>query len=123
MSIYDSFYTLREELDLFHGMRISLGVSDAHRIQQELVTKQKNKWTSFCAEYKERTGETFLHSPVNLRRLRLLFDLHDEDDLDYRGIRRAPPGFDWTYALPYYTHCIRLTGATGVEHSLLQGGS
>lgn len=83
-----------------------------------MVANRRRRWDEFCEEYKTQTGKVFLHSAITLQRLRLLHDIHDERDPDYCGVIHGPPVFDWTYALPFFTDSIRLTGATEVEWSL-----
>lgn len=117
MSVYDDVNLLNKELWDFGWFQRQCG-DQKHLMLSGMVENRKKEWVKFCDEYKARTGEVFLHSAVTLQRLRLLHDIHDESDPEYRGIHHAPPGFDWTYALPFFTNCIRLTGATGSEWSL-----
>ena len=117
---YDSKDAIAEDLRYFQMCYEDLkrrgGGDQAHRFWSQRAKSLRAKWKLFCEKYRDEHGEEFMHSPETLRRLRILHDIHDEEDLDYRGPRTLR-NFDWTYALPIVTDFIRLTGATGKIHS------
>jgi hypothetical protein len=100
-----------EKLLMFHHTMCKYTVTST----KERTIELSSKWKTYCNEYKAVRGKEFLHSKETLRRLRIIHDLHDEDDPDYHGPRSLPVDFDWGLVLPLFTHKIRLHGA-GVHY-------
>jgi len=119
-NVYDSKESLADELRHFQWCYIDLkryGRDQVHQFWSPRVKSLRSKWQLFCEKYREEHGKEFTDSPETLRRLRILHDIHDEENIDYCGPRTLRK-FDWTYALPLFTDFIRLSGATGKLYSL-----